>query len=77
MQGHAAQAYPPQYMAHGYPPTYPAQPNINITVAPTMQQSIGVHGRPPIRHGPHFVLTLLTGGLWLLVWIPLAMRRRR
>lgn len=66
------------YQAQGYPQPQMAPPIINVTVSPTMQQSISAHGyRPPIRHGLHFVLTLLTGGLWLFVWIPLAMRKRR
>jgi len=78
-----ARTFPPMHpgyqdghQAQGYPQPYMAQPIVNVTVSPTMQQSFAVHGHRPVRHGLHFVLTLLTGGLWLFVWIPLARRRR-
>jgi hypothetical protein len=31
--------------------------------------------RKPIRHVLHLVLTILTGGLWGLVWLVLVLRR--
>ncbi|KAA0919983.1 hypothetical protein FQ137_06585 [Dietzia sp. ANT_WB102] len=48
--------YPPQF---GYPP---------------MQQTVFVHGGQTkrVNHGLHLVLSILTAGLWLPVWIILA-----
>lgn len=42
-----------------------AQANSSVAVA------ISTGGRG-VNHLLHFVLTILTGGLWLFVWIPLA-----
>jgi hypothetical protein len=81
------QPSPPQQRTGQYPgqdyspqPMQPyilQQPQINVTVAPTMHQSISAHGRKRMSHGFHLVMTILTGGLWgLLVWLPLALRRR-
>lgn len=36
----------------------------------TPERVVLVRGRP-VNHALHFVATLLTAGLWLMVWIPL------
>jgi hypothetical protein len=33
------------------------------------RQIVVVQSRPKVKHGLHLVLTVLTGGLWLPVWI--------
>ncbi|WP_295649745.1 hypothetical protein [uncultured Dietzia sp.] len=42
---------------------YPPQP---------FQQTVVVHNSRRVNHALHLVLTLLTAGLWLPVWIILA-----
>jgi hypothetical protein len=62
--------YVPQPGAQAY---YPPQPPVVVNVT----QNAGAGSftvRQPVRHGLHAVLTLLTGGLWLFVWIPAALR---
>jgi len=58
---------PPQPFPHGpYPPPY-AYPQ------PMQQQTVVVHGNGKrVSHGLHLLLTLITAGLWLPVWIILA-----
>lgn len=74
-------AYPPQqqpvqpaYGGPGYPrPAYYAPP---APVQVNVNQYAGgpVVVRKKVNHFMHFCLTMLTGGLWLFVWIPAAMR---
>lgn len=69
--------YPPQQpYAQPCPPPYaqpyPPQPFVQAVVP---QQHVQVNlygGRPHVNHGLHLVLTLLTCGLWGLVWIVIA-----
>mgnify|MGYP001080066274 CR=1 FL=1 len=51
------------YPQHEYPYMYPPQP---------FQQTVVVHNSRRVNHALHLVLTLLTAGLWLPVWIILA-----
>ena len=30
----------------------------------------------PVSHGAHAFMTVITGGLWAIVWIPMAVSRR-
>lgn len=41
-------------------------------VLATPDEVVMIKGRP-VRHWLHFVLTLFTAGLWLLVWAPLCL----
>jgi hypothetical protein len=65
----------PGYAQPGYQrPVYVAPPQpvqVNVT---QYAGSSPVVVRKPVNHLLHFCLTLLTGGLWLFVWIPVAMR---
>ncbi|RKS75728.1 hypothetical protein CLV35_2205 [Motilibacter peucedani] len=40
------------------------------------EDSITLLTRTPVSHLAHFLLTVLTGGLWLVVWLLMALRRR-
>lgn len=51
------------YPQHQYPYMYPPQP---------LQQTVVVHNSRRVNHALHLILTLLTAGLWLPVWIILA-----
>ena len=42
----------------------------------TTPDSITLRSRTPVSHVVHFVVTVLTGGLWLAVWLLMALRRR-
>ncbi|GAA1839759.1 hypothetical protein GCM10009836_18680 [Pseudonocardia ailaonensis] len=55
-----------------------APPNINVTVSPTMNQTMNVGGTRR-RHGFwfHAFMTVITGGFWIFIGPILAMRRRR
>lgn len=67
----------PQYAPQpGMQPYYPPQQPVVVNV--TQNAGPGVLlVRRRVNHGLHFVLTLLTGGAWLVVWIPLAMRGKK
>lgn len=63
--------------APGAQPYYPPQQPVVVNV---VQQNSGpgmLMMRRPVNHKLHFVLTLLTGGAWLFVWIPLAARGKK
>ena len=56
----------PGYAPTFYPPAPSQQPGAPV------QQVVALGGgyqRPRCRHGLHFILTVLTGGLWGIVWI--------
>ena len=55
-------------VAYGYPAAY-AQP-LQQPAAPVQQVvTVQADQRSRVPHLLHFVLTILTGGLWLVVWI--------
>lgn len=62
----AGPQYPPQY-APPYPPQPTAYPLMNV-----VQNNVG-YGGPVVRrafpHGLHLVLSLITCGLWLPIWL--------
>ena len=71
------QAYgqPPQqpyYAPPGYYPPQPVQVNVVQNAGPGAVAVI-----KPINHTLHWVLIFFTGGLWLLVYIPLLKKRRK
>jgi hypothetical protein len=66
-----AQAYAQQPPAYGYA-QQPAPVIVNVT-----QNAGAFVGRKRVNHLLHFAITILTGGLWLVVWIPLALKRKR
>lgn len=62
---------------HTAPTHQPAGPAAPVAQQPqqiVIQQSNNMGGGygPRTNHALHFVLTVLTGGLWLVVWIPVA-----
>ncbi|HEV2346102.1 MAG TPA: hypothetical protein VGS97_18525 [Actinocrinis sp.] len=70
----------PQNYPYQQPPTpqyvYVQQPPVTVNVV----QNAG--GRPVVirqgvNHTLHFWLTILTGGAWLFVWIPLAIKGKK
>ena len=69
-----SQGYPQQ--PYGAPPQgyYPSPVTVNVV------QNAG--GRPivmrrRVNHALHFWLTIFTGGAWLFVWIPLAIKGKK
>lgn len=63
------------------PPSPTMPPQINVNLAQSVSQSVThaaviVHPRR-VNHVLHLVLTLLTGGLWGIVWIVAVLRARR
>jgi hypothetical protein len=63
--------------APGAQPYYPPQQPVVVNV---VQQNAGPGAfvvRRPVNHKLHAWLTLLTGGAWLFVWIPLAIRGKK
>lgn len=72
-QWNQPQQYPP---APGPQPYYPPQQHVVVNVV----QNAGpgtLLVRRPVNHKLHAWLTLLTGGAWLFVWIPLAIRGKK
>jgi hypothetical protein len=65
-QGH------PQFPQPG-PYPYPPQ----VIVSPMQQVTVQNGYRRGTSHGLHLIITLLTGGLWLPVWIIVAIANRR
>ena len=47
----------------------PANVYMNNAVAASSAMSLSGNGKKPINHLMHAVLTLLTAGLWLPIWI--------
>ena len=68
-----ADQYIPQHL-HVAPHQFPQGPYPQQFGYPPMQQAVYVHGGQVkrVNHALHLVLTLLTAGLWLPVWIILA-----
>lgn len=67
-------------MSYQPPQQYHVPPQQQPVVINVTQNAYGPHavyGRRRINHRLHFWLTLLTGGAWLFVWIPLACRGGR
>ncbi|WFR72657.1 DUF2510 domain-containing protein [Prescottella defluvii] len=54
----------------------PAPIIINNSSSASAAATVVVAGRKPVNHLLHFILTILTGGLWLFVWIIVAIARR-
>ncbi|MBP2340741.1 hypothetical protein JOF41_006919 [Saccharothrix coeruleofusca] len=55
--------YPPPYPPQGYPAAPPQQfVQVNVN---------GLRGRIQTNHTFHLIMTLVTCGLWLFVWIPM------
>lgn len=71
-QWHVAQYGPPPAW---YPPSVYAQPTYQAPVV-NVAQSVVVQRERRINHPLHLVLTLLTGGMWALVWIAIVISRR-
>lgn len=63
---------PPQQFAAGPYPQHPQYPQPYMHPQQFMQQTVFVHNGRRVNHGLHLVLTLLTAGLWLPVWIILS-----
>lgn len=65
--------YIPQHL-HVPPPQFRPGPYPQQFGYPPMQQAVYVHGAPAkrVNHALHLVLTIVTFGLWLPVWIILA-----
>jgi hypothetical protein len=65
----------------GWPVPAPSMPYL-VRPAPAVNVTIGqsvtvLAGHRRIRHGPHLLMTILTGGLWgLLVWLPIVIFKR-
>lgn len=57
-----------QWTTHTAPYNPPAPAGAQATASVAVAVSTG----RGVNHALHFVLTLLTGGAWLFVWIPLA-----
>jgi hypothetical protein len=66
-----AQAYAQPQPVYGYGQA-PAPVVVNV-----VQNAGPVIGRKRVNHLLHFAITILTGGLWLVVWVPLALKRKR
>lgn len=62
-------AMPPQFAPNPYGPPQYAQPYM---YPPQQTVFVNNNGGRRVSHGLHLVLTLLTAGLWLPVWIILA-----
>lgn len=69
-----------------YPPTQPyyQQPQPGYSYPPPVQVNVVQNaggGRVPMKKGLnhllHWTLTFFTGGLWLFVYIPLLLKRRK
>jgi hypothetical protein len=86
--GQPQDAIPPQYQQPQYPPQrYPQQPYgapppgyYQPPIQVNVVQNAGyrpVAVRQGVNHRLHFWLTFFTGGLWLIVWIPLAMKGKK
>lgn len=71
------QPYPPQQPYYQQPqPGYGYPPPVQVNVV----QNAGygaVAVRQRINHGLHWMLIIFTGGLWLFVYIPMCMKRRK
>jgi hypothetical protein len=65
-------SYQPQDQAPTYGYAQPAPVVVNVT-----QNAGAFVGRKRVNHLLHFAITILTGGLWLIVWIPLALKHKR
>ncbi|WP_108848067.1 hypothetical protein [Dietzia lutea] len=65
--------YIPQHL-HVPPPQFQQGPYPQQFGYPPMQQTVYVHGAPAkrVNHALHLILTIVTFGLWLPVWIILA-----
>ncbi|WP_236866474.1 hypothetical protein [Brevibacterium daeguense] len=70
------QGYPqhphPQFAQPG-PYPYPPQ----VVVSPAQHVTVQNGYRRGTSHGLHLIITLLTGGLWLPVWLIVAIANRR
>jgi hypothetical protein len=73
-----APLYPVQTPEPAVAPAHPMQPwqqpvwpaQYYPQSVPAVQQVVNVgYGPRRCRHGLHFLLTLITGGLWLPIWI--------
>ncbi|MFD3591834.1 hypothetical protein ACFWU5_03840 [Nocardia sp. NPDC058640] len=65
----APQQYPP-HQGYAMPPSYPMPGHPMVSV--TQNNGMGAHTivvHRGVNHGLHLVLTLLTCGLWLPVWV--------
>ena len=75
-----AQTTPPQPLAQTTPPQpppmqTPAQPPPPPVVVVQQQQQMQMQPqKKKVNHTLHFILTILTAGLWLPVWIVLAIK---
>lgn len=67
--------YAPPQQGYVQPPYGAPQPPVVVNV--TQNASGGVAMIKPINHFLHWVLILFTGGLWLFVYVPLLMKRRK
>ncbi|GAB2989600.1 hypothetical protein [Saccharothrix stipae] len=64
-----AQPYPPQ---QPYAQPYPPPPYVQPVMPQQNVQVNVVAARPGVNHGLHLILTILTCGLWAIVWIIVA-----
>lgn len=74
-QGYSGQPDPryapqPQATPQYYPPPQPVI--VNVVQNAYRPRPVYVHRR--VNHTLHFWLTILTGGAWLFVWIPVAIK---
>jgi hypothetical protein len=77
-------AYPPQYPPQGYTQQpYGAPPQGYYPPPPVQVNVVQNNGHPPVavrkrlNHALHITLSFFTGGAWLLVYVPLLMKRRK
>lgn len=61
-------AHPPQ--SYGYPPQQMMAPQPMVVV---QQSHTMVTQKAPFNHGAHLLITVLTCGAWLPIWIVLAL----
>jgi hypothetical protein len=66
----------PQYQ-QPQPQYYAPPQQAPVVVNVTQNNGRPLVMRQRIHHGRHALLTVLTGGLWAVVWIPLAMRANK
>lgn len=72
--------YEPPVRQRSEMPTYNLAPAPQPVVVNVVQQNAGPSAfvvRRPVNHKLHAWLTLLTGGAWAFVWIPLAIRGKK
>lgn len=65
----AHHGYPQAPQPYGYPAPHMMAPHPLVVV---QQSNTTITQKAPFNHGTHFVITLLTCGAWLPVWILLA-----